>query len=256
LLREPEAREPAQEASPGVWRPGTEPIRGSMGGGFQYLDLIFFGVVAVFLVLKLRSVLGRRTGSERQRPDPFAGAPTKDQPAAARAPNGALPDISAKPAIGSPATASPVAAGLARIRSADPTFDDSHFVTGARGAFELIVNDYAAGDSATLRPLLSDEVFANFNRAIEDRQKNGVTLSTTLVGIRSAEIIEADLQGRNAVITVKLVSDQINVTRDGDGKVVEGDPSAVTSVTDIWTFSRNTRARDPNWTLVATRSPN
>jgi predicted lipid-binding transport protein (Tim44 family) len=227
-----------------------------MGGGFQYLDLIFFGIVAVFLVLRLRSVLGRRTGSERQRPDPFAGAPAKDQPAAARAPNGALPDISAKPAIGSPAATSPVAAGLARIRSADPSFDESQFLTGARGAFELIVNDYAAGDSATLRPLLSDEVFANFSRAIEERQKNGHTLSTTLVGIRAAEIIEADLQGRNAVITVKMVSDQINVTRDGDGKVVEGDPSAVTSVTDIWTFSRNTRARDPNWTLVATRSPN
>lgn len=227
-----------------------------MGGGFQFLDLIFFGIVAVFLVLRLRSVLGRRTGSEHQRPDPFASAPAKDQPAAARAPTSALPDIAAKPTIGSAAPSAPVAAGIARIRGADPSFDEAHFITGARAAFELIVNDYAAGDSATLRPLLSDEVFANFNRAIEDRQKNGLTLSTTLVGIRAADLIEADLQGRNAVITVKLVSDQINVTRDGDGKVVEGDPSAVTSVTDIWTFARNTRARDPNWTLVATRSPN
>jgi len=227
-----------------------------MGGGFQFLDLIFFGVVAVFLILRLRRVLGRRTGSEHQRPDPFASAPAKDQPAAARAPTNALPDIAAKPTIGSTTASSPVAAGLARIRGADPSFDETHFITGARGAFELIVNDYAAGDSATLRPLLSDEVFANFNRAIEDRQKNGLTLSTTLVGVRAADIIEADLQGRNAVITVKLVSDQINVTRDCDGKVVEGDPSAVTSVTDIWTFARNTRARDPNWTLVATRSPN
>jgi predicted lipid-binding transport protein (Tim44 family) len=76
------------------------------------------------------------------------------------------------------------------------------------------------------------------------------------VGVRAAEILEADLQGRNAVITVKITSDQINVTRDSDGKVVEGDASAVTSVTDIWTFSRNIRSRDPNWTLVATRSPN
>jgi predicted lipid-binding transport protein (Tim44 family) len=225
-----------------------------MGGGFQYLDLIFFGIVAVFLVLRLRSVLGKRTGNERPR-DPFAGAPAKDQPVAARAPNGPMPDIAAKPSIGGPIVGTPVASGVARIRAADPNFDESHFIAGARAAFEMIVGAYAAGDAGALRPLLSDEVFANFNRAIEERQKNGHTLSTTLVGIRSAEIIEADLQNRNAVVTVKIVSDQINVTRDGEGKVVEGDPAAVTSVTDIWTFSRNTRARDPNWTLVATRSP-
>jgi predicted lipid-binding transport protein (Tim44 family) len=227
-----------------------------MGGGFQYLDLIFFGVVAVFLVMRLRSVLGRRTGSERRRADPFAGAPAKDQPAAARAANGPLPDIAAKPALGAPATPAPIAAGLARIRAEDSAFDDGHFIAGARGAFEMIVNAYAAGDSATLRPLLSDEVFANFNRAIEERRKQGQTLSTTLVGIRSVDIIEADVQGRNAVITAKIVSDQINVTRDGEGRTVDGDPSAVVAVTDIWTFSRSFRSRDPNWTLVATRSPN
>jgi predicted lipid-binding transport protein (Tim44 family) len=226
-----------------------------MGGGFQYLDLIFFGILAVFLVLRLRSVLGRRTGNERQRPDPFAGPSPKDQPAAARAPNGALPDLATKPTIGATPASSGVTAGLARIRAADTNFDENQFLGGARGAFEIIVNDYAAGDSATLRPLLSDDVFANFSRAIEERQKNGLTLSTTLVGVRAAEILEADLQGRNAVITVKITSDQINVTRDGDGKVVEGDASAVTTVTDIWTFSRNIRSRDPNWTLVATRSP-
>ena len=226
-----------------------------MGGGFQYLDLIFFGVVAVFLVMRLRSVLGRRTGNERRR-DPFAGVPGKDQPAAARSPNAPLPDIAAKPAIGAGASAgTPLAAGLGRIRSADPGFDEAHFVAGARSAFEMIVNDFASGDTATLRPLLSDEVFANFSRAIEERQKNNHTHATTLVGIRGVDIVEADMQGRNAVITVRIVSDQINVTRDAEGKVVDGDPSAVVSVTDIWTFARNTRARDPNWTLVATRSP-
>ena len=225
------------------------------GGGFQYLDLIFFGIVAVFVILRLRSVLGKRTGNERRR-DPFASAPAKDQPVAARAPNAPIPDIAAKPAIGGPIVGTPVASGVARIRAADPNFDEGHFIAGARAAFEMIVGAYAAGDAGALRPLLSDEVFANFNRAIEERQKNGHTLSTTLVGIRSAEVIEADLQNRNAVVTVKIVSDQINVTRDGEGKVVEGDPAAVTTVTDIWTFSRNTRARDPNWALVATRSPN
>ena len=120
----------------------------------------------------------------------------------------------------------------------------------------MILHAFAAGDAATLRPLLSDEVFANFNGAIEERRKAGHTLTTTLVGIRSLDVIEADLQARNAVVTVKIVSDQINVTQDAGGKTVEGDPTAVTAITDIWTFSRNTRSRDPNWTLVATRSQN
>jgi predicted lipid-binding transport protein (Tim44 family) len=225
-----------------------------MGDGFQFWDLIFFGIVAVFLVMRLRSVLGRRTGAERHR-DPFASAPAKDQTAAARAPSAPLPDISAKPAMGTPASGASVAGGLTRIRSADPAFDEGHFLSGARSAFEIIVNAYASGDTAALKPLLSDDVFANFANAIEDRRKSGHTHATTLVGVRGIDIIEAELQARNAVITVKILSDQINVTRDSDGKTVDGDPGEVVSVTDIWTFSRSTRARDPNWTLVATRSP-
>ncbi len=227
-----------------------------MGGGFQFLDIILFAVVAVFLVLRLRSVLGRRTGTEQRR-DPFAGAPANDQPVRREAP-AAVPDLSAKPVIAPvpDAPATPIAAGLARIRQADPDFDDAHFLAGCRAAFEMIVNAFANGDAATLRPLLSDEVFANFNGAIEERRKAGHTHTTTLVGIRAIDLLEADMQGRNAVLTAKIVSDQINVTRDTEGRVVEGDPTAVVAVTDIWTFSRNTRSRDPNWTLVATRSPN
>src|SRR5579885_1853309 len=121
---------------------GTRRIRQDlMDGGFQYLDLIFFGVVAVFLVMRLRSVLGRRTGTEQRR-DPFA-ARTKEQPAPVRGPNGALPDLSAKPSIGAPAPATPLAQGLARIRSADPSFDEGRFTAGARTAFEMIVNAFA-----------------------------------------------------------------------------------------------------------------
>jgi predicted lipid-binding transport protein (Tim44 family) len=227
-----------------------------MGGGFQFLDIILFAVVAVFLVLRLRSVLGRRTGTEQRR-DPFAGAPANDQPVRREAPI-AVPDLSAKPVIepAAPAPASPVAAGLAQIREADPSFEEDHFLAGTRAAFEMIVNAYAAGDSASLRPLLSDDVFANFNGAIEERRKAGNMHTTTLIGIRAVDLLEANVQARNAMLTVKIVSDQINVTRDSVGRVVDGDPSAVTPVTDIWTFSRNTRSRDPNWTLVATRSPN
>jgi predicted lipid-binding transport protein (Tim44 family) len=227
-----------------------------MGGSFQFIDIIVFAVIAVFLVLRLRSVLGRRTGNERRR-DPFAGAPANEQPVRREAPL-AVPDLSAKPKIATPgeAPATPLAKGLAAIRDADPDFDEAHFIAGCRAAFEMIVNAYAAGEAATLRPLLSDEVFANFNGAIEERRKAGYTHTTTVVGIRAVDLLEAELQNRNAVLTVKIQSDQINVTRDSAGRVVEGDASAVSAVTDIWGFSRNTQSRDPNWTLVSTRSPN
>jgi len=224
-----------------------------MGGGFQFLDLIFFAAVAVFLVMRLRSVLGRRTGTEQRR-DPFAGVPAGDQ-ANMRKPATPLPDLASKPVLDAATDSSPVAAGLARIRAADPDFDQTHFLAGARAAFEMIVSAYAAGDAAKLRPLLSDEVFANFNGAIEEWRRAGHSHATTVIGIRSLDIVEAELQGRAAVITVKIVSDQINVTRDGAGGIVDGSPTAVVAITDIWTFSRNTRSRDPNWQLVATRSP-
>jgi len=227
-----------------------------MGGSFQFIDIVVFAVIAVFLVLRLRSVLGRRTGTEQRR-DPFAGAPAGEQPVRREAPI-AVPDLSAKPKIAtSPeAPTTPLARGLAAIREAYPEFDDAHFLSGARAAFEMIVNAFAAGDSAALRPLLSQDVFANFNGAIEERRKASQTHTTTVVGVRGVDLLEAELQNRFALLTVKIQSDQINVTHDSAGRVVDGDASAVTPVTDIWTFSRDLRSRDPNWTLVGTRSPN
>lgn len=228
------------------------------------IGIIILAMVAVFLVARLYKVLGRRTGHER-RPDPFPGSANDDQrrdtvlpmPDRTRPTRGDDPVTgagAAMPAID--AAAGPLQSGIARIRSADPQFDPAKFIAGARTAFEWIISAFANGDAASLRPLLNDEVFDNFSRAIKTRQQARETLQTTLVGITSADLIEADLQGRNAVATVKIVSDQINVTRDAEGKVVDGDPSAVSAVTDIWTFARNIRSRDLNWTLIATRSPN
>ena len=227
-----------------------------MGGSFQFIDIVVFAVIAVFLVLRLRSVLGRRTGSEQRR-DPFAGAPASEQPVRREAPI-AVPDLSAKPKIATApeAPATPLAKGLAAISQEDPEFDEAHFLAGARSAFEMIVGAFAAGDAAALRPLLSDEVFANFNGAIEERRKAGQTHTTTVVGIRGIDLLDAEVQNRSAQLTLKIQSDQINVTRDAAGGVVEGDASAVSPVTDIWTFARDLRSRDPNWALVATRSPN
>jgi predicted lipid-binding transport protein (Tim44 family) len=149
----------------------------------------------------------------------------------------------------------PLAAAIDTIRAADPNFDEKQFVQGARAAFEMIVAAFARGDTDTLRPLLSDDVYRNFAKAIAERAERGETLETRIETIQDADIVEATLDGRNAMVGVRFVSDQINVTRAADGSVVDGDPDRTLEVIDIWTFARDTRSRDPNWFLVETRVP-
>lgn len=226
--------------------------------GIAFLDIIFFAMVAGFLILRLRSVLGRRTGddannAERWRSQkPAAGnAPRTAEPLpenVARFPDRTAPAASDEPAP-EPGT---VEAGIAAIKTADPSFDGKGFQQGAHGAFEMIVASFAQGDAAALRPLLADPVYDSFSAAIRERQAAKQTLSTTLIGIKSAEIVEARLQGRDAFVTIRFVSEQVNVTRDAAGAVVDGDPNKVETITDVWTFTRNTRARDPNWFLIQT----
>jgi predicted lipid-binding transport protein (Tim44 family) len=221
-----------------------------MGEFQQYFDVILFAMVAVFLVLRLRSVLGRRTGNERRR-ELFA---RRARPAAEQAPATAEPRaIPPIPAIAA-ANTDPVAEGLSGIHRADPSFDPPQFLEGARAAFEIIVTAFAKGDKPALRPLLSDEVFQQFATAIDERVAAKETLETRILRLDAADIIEAELLGRTAQLTAKLVSQQINVTRAMDGSIVDGDPEHPTEKTDYWTFARDTRSPDPNWVLVATSS--
>jgi predicted lipid-binding transport protein (Tim44 family) len=221
-----------------------------MGEFQQYFDIILFAMVAGFLVLRLRSVLGRRTGNERRRelfvrrarPAPEKG-PTLIEPS---------PGAVAATAVTPPADAVPE--GLNQIRRDDPSFDPSRFLEGARTAFEMIVTAFANADKAGLRPLLSDEVFQQFVTAIDERTAAKETLETRILRLDSADIVEAELLGRNAQVTVKLTSQQINVTRAMDGSIVDGDPEHPIEKTDYWTFARDTRSADPNWVLVATSS--
>ena len=145
-----------------------------------------------------------------------------------------------------------IAAGLTEIRRADPRFDIDHFLQGARAAFAMIVEAFAKGDKTTLRPLLADEVFAQFAGAIDAREQAGRTLSTELVATRSADLVGASLIDGKARVTVRFTSEQINVTRDARSGLVEGDPRQIDTVIDLWTFERDTRSRDPNWQLVET----
>ena len=229
-----------------------------MGGSIQFLDIILFALIAAFLVLRLRSVLGRRDGHQGPTQDPFGTSSRRDRgdDNVVRLPDrsDSLADDDVAPALeGEPSGAgTPLEAGLAQIKIADPRFDSAEFASGARIAFEMVLVSFAAGDTGTLRPLLSPEVFGNFSQSILDREQAGETMETTLVGIRTAELVEAYMAGRTAHVTIKFVSEQITVVRDEAGEVIEGDPTVVTEVTDFWTFARDTRNRDPNWILVAT----
>jgi predicted lipid-binding transport protein (Tim44 family) len=220
-------------------------------GEFQYFDIILFAMVAGFLVLRLRSVLGRRTGNERRRDlFPRRAAPATDSAATLVEPDKHLP----RPAEEAPPSANAVAEGLNRIRRADPSFDPSHFIEGARTAFEMIIAAFAKGDKAVLRPLLSDEVFQQFAAAIDERVAAKETLETRIEKLDAVDIVEAELAGHIAQLTLKPVSHQINVTRAMDGSIVDGDPVNPVEKTGYWTFARDTRSVNPNWALVATSS--
>jgi predicted lipid-binding transport protein (Tim44 family) len=219
-------------------------------GDFQYFDIILFAMIAGFLVLRLRSVLGRRTGNERRREGFIRSrAPVSERAATVGEP--------AKGATVVPSTATPmdaVARGVSRIRSADQGFDPEHFVAGARAAFEIIVSAFANGDKVALRPLLSDEVYRLFVATIDERSAARETLETRIVRLDGLDITAAELIGQTARITLRFVSKQINVTRATDGSIVDGDPEHPVEKTDYWTFTRDIRSTDPNWILAATSS--
>lgn len=228
-----------------------------MGENFHLGSLVFFAVVVAFLAFRLRNVLGRRTGNERPRPG-FGPMSFRAPPQPQTPPTGAGPVIDATATPVSPAAPSaplPLADGLARVKSADRNFDERIFLQGARGAFEIIVNAFAAGDTAALKPLLSEDVYRSFADAIAQRQAAKETHETTLMTVKAVDLVEAGVSGTIASATVKFISDQVNVTRAADGTVVDGNPDQVVEKTDFWTFARDVRSRDPNWQLVATRSP-
>ncbi|MAG23131.1 MAG: translocase [Rhodospirillaceae bacterium] len=238
-----------------------------MGDGFPF-DILFLGLVAAFLILQLRRVLGRRTGHEKPPPDIFSRSTADEEEKEGNViqlPEGDYEPINdVEPSADDAAKEeSPrrtddeeVIAGLKEIQAANKNFDAADFLQGASAAFEMIIETFAAGDKSTLRPLLSDDVYDDFTSAIKAREDSGEILENSLVGLKKVEILEAGLDGRIATLTVKFVSEQISVTCDAEGEVIDGDPEHIVQMIDIWTFSRNLRSRDPNWTLVETRSQN
>jgi len=234
-----------------------------MGDLFDIYTIIFLAL-AVFIFLRLRSVLGQRTGRERPPYDPYsareAARPSNNDNVVTLPPRSG--EAAAKPVDAEPVerwkgvaeAGSPTAAGLDALVAQDPSFDARHFVTGARAAYEMIVTAYAQGDRRNLKNLLSKEVYDGFEHAIKEREGRGEKAETRFVSIDKADITGADVRGKTAQVTVRFVSQLVSVTRDRDGNVIDGSPDKVTDVTDVWTFARDLSSRDPNWKLVATEA--
>jgi predicted lipid-binding transport protein (Tim44 family) len=224
-------------------------------GGFP-LDLILFGMIAAFLVLRLRSILGRRTGFERPPEQQRVPAPPGVAPRVV--PDGRVIDAVAEPSPQAASTrplpdpASPPGQALQRMQGVGG-FDPARFLDGAEQAFRMIVIAFASGDRTTLRALLSDDTYRAFESALTAREAAGETQRTEIKAIPSATIDQANLRGNIAELVVRFVSDQVNVTIGRDGLPVAG-ADAVTEITDLWTFERDLTSPDPTWRLVAARS--
>lgn len=232
----------------------------------MHIDILLFALIAAFLIYRLNSVLGTRHGDERERQNPYdpASAPQKNdvQETLAQirehveAPKRPLAPLAGVEQLVDARENSDgrIETGLAEIAAADPQFEVNSFMAGARYAFEMIVGAYARGDRETLKPLLSPKLFADFNAGITAREKLGHTYEVTIHRIAKARIVEAHLGGAMAYVTVDFDVEETAFTKDAEGKIVDGSPDRIFSVEDVWTFTRDTRTTDPNWTLIETRA--
>jgi predicted lipid-binding transport protein (Tim44 family) len=223
-----------------------------MGDSFQYGDIFFLGLIAFFIALRLRAMLGKNAGinprdiwkqtTREEIQEKILGFPDKGQKKPAT--EELVPPHLQENIV--------IANGLKAIKLADLTFSTSEFLAGAKLAFEWAVDAFAKGNKDKLRGLLSEERFQHFTADIDARTSNDTTQETTLVSVLNCDIMEASMLKSRAHITVQFTSEQIHVTRDKDRNIIEGDPSAVSNVIDVWTFERDLTSRDPNWKIVAT----
>ncbi|KXG85539.1 Tim44/TimA family putative adaptor protein [Agrobacterium bohemicum] len=228
-------------------------------GSSDFITL-FFLVAAVLIFLQLRSVLGRRTGSEKPPIDPYsprdaAKSPIEDNKVVTLPRRGdgeeenPFAEIDAIAPVGSALNDS-----LRELTKTDPSFRPKEFLNGARMAYEMIVMAFADGDRKSLKNLLSKEVYEGFDAAISERESRGEIVKSTFVGTEKIDITHASIRDSEEQITLRIISQLISATYDKDGKVIDGDAESVSEVDDIWTFSRDIRSRDPNWKLIATES--
>lgn len=234
-----------------------------MSEQMPYADLIIMALVAGFILLRLRSVLGQKIG--RDKPDDYRPArPDLDDMAEpvitfpdrmrARAQESekAEDDASAHMAAeGGAPVHEDAKSGVVAIAAADAQFTPGSFLQGAKMAFEMVFDAFVKADKNTLKMLLSDAVYNEFSAAIDERKNTTTKTETTLVSVEKMQIEQAEKDKNIARVTVKFVSEQITVVRDGEGKIIEGDPSNVDNVEDEWVFERDVTSRNPNWKITA-----
>lgn len=216
------------------------------------MTTVIFAVLAIFVVWKLKSVLGTRVDIER-RPEPPKPTERTQNGNVVRLPGAAAPstpsgsvDVSARTEKGR--------AGAAALRAADKGFNPERFLSGARTAYEMIIAAFASGDRKTLANLLSPDVLASFEAEIARREAAGRTASTRLVSIDDIELADGSARSGVAQATVRIAAKMVTVVRDNDGAVVSGDPDVVVSTDEFWTFSRTVGSSDPTWRLIATET--
>jgi len=200
--------------------------------GSEFFNIILLGLLAGFIAFRLYSVLGRRTGHERSRDEQLRmpdGAETNPKPAASKDNVVTLPERPA-PVGTSAAASNPLTRALMDIKLVDRTFDSDRFLSGARSAYEMIVTAFARGEREVLRPLLSDDVFDTFNKAIKSREAKKERVDFTFLKLKSARISGAELKGRMADITVTFESEVMMAGYDPSGALIEGDAKTPHSV--------------------------
>ena len=211
-----------------------------------FIDILIFAAIALFLIFRLRSILGNRDGFEQKRPEQSAFDATVQTENDNSAPKKIVP-LRANNAVAN-------GEGLEAVRRADSSFKDDDFMQGAAGAFSLILQAFADGDLATLRRLLAFELYEEFASSVHTRNKEGDQLAITVQSIDDVQLIDATVKDFIASVTVKFVSQQSRVVTDKDGQVIDDESEEQATITDIWVFERDTQLNDPNWKLVETQT--
>ncbi len=211
------------------------------------IQLLVLAGIAVFLILRLKNVLGTRDGFEKPQV-PISSSARK---------RGEFEVIEGGPdrdIVDHVAEGSAAAKALAAMKVAEPSFSVGEFLTGARGAYEMILMAFEKGDMEKIRPFLGGEVFESFSDVVEAREKQGLTIDAQLVGVRETTLAAAefDEKTREGEITVRFLGELTSVVRDKDRQIVEGNPNEIKRQKDVWTFARPMGTDDPNWQLVAT----
>lgn len=211
------------------------------------IQLIVLAGIAVFLILRLKSVLGTREGFEKPPEQRQSNGPSRPELEVIE--GGPDRDITDYVAEGSPQ-----ADALAEMKRAEPSFSVAEFVEGSRGAYEMVVMGFEHGELDNLQSFLAEDVFDAFVEGVAAREDQGLVIEADFIGVRETKVadVEFDPETRKAEITMRFVGEMTSVVRDADGKTVEGSPTEVKRQRDTWVFAREMGSSDPNWMLIAT----